>query len=300
MNILLTGSNGFLGQIIMNILGREHQIFGLSRNSGNYKVSLDTQIPTFSHAFDIVIHAAGKAHSVPKNDIEKQEFYKTNVIGTKNLLLGLENTSLPKQFIFISSVSVYGQEIGDNINEDHSLDAKDPYGVSKINAEKIILDWCEENKIICTILRLPLLIGKNPPGNLGAMIRAINEGYYFNIDGGRAHKSMVLAEDVAAFIPKLASIDGVYNLTDGIHPNFYELSKAISKQKNKKLPFNLPIIIAKCMALVGDLIGVNAPINSPKLKRITSNLTFDDTKAIEQLAWKPQNVLMYLRDNELE
>ncbi|MGO4770967.1 NAD-dependent epimerase/dehydratase family protein [Flavobacterium sp. W22_SRS_FK3] len=300
MNILLTGSNGFLGQIIIKILGREHQIFGLSRNFGNYKVSLDKQIPNFIHAFDVVIHAAGKAHSVPKNDIEKQQFYEINVIGTKNLLLGLEKTSLPKQFVFISSVSVYGQEIGNDIDENHSLDAKDPYGISKINAEKIILDWCEENKVICTILRLPLLIGKNPPGNLGAMIKAINKGYYFNIDGGRAHKSMVLAEDVAAFIPKLESVGGVYNLTDGAHPNFYELSKTISIQKNKKLPFNLPIIIAKCMALVGDFIGVNAPINSTKLKRITYNLTFDDTKAREELEWNPQNVLMYLRYNELE
>jgi nucleoside-diphosphate-sugar epimerase len=147
---------------------------------------------------------------------------------------------------------------------------------------------------------LPLLIGKNPPGNLGAMIKAINKGYYFNIDSGRAHKSMVLAEDVAAFIPKMELIGGIYNLTDGAHPNFYELSKTISRQKNKKLPFNLPIIIAKCMALVGDFIGVNAPINSTKLKRITSNLTFDDTKARDQLDWKPQNVLMYIKNNDLE
>jgi NAD dependent epimerase/dehydratase family enzyme len=76
MNILLTGSNGFLGQIIINILGREHQIFGLSRKFGNYKVSLDKQIPSFTHTFDMVIHAAGKAHLLLKMILKSKSFMK--------------------------------------------------------------------------------------------------------------------------------------------------------------------------------------------------------------------------------
>jgi hypothetical protein len=41
-------------------------------------------------------------------------------------------------------------------------------------------------------LVLPLLVGENPRGNLGVMMRAIDKGYYFNIGGGKARKSMVL------------------------------------------------------------------------------------------------------------
>lgn len=299
MEIVITGANGFLGKAIVKELESKHTLFSLSRTSGDYQVSLDNDIPNFKHKFVLVIHAAGKAHSVPKKDEEKMQFHKVNVVGTENLLKGLERTSVPKQFVFISSVSVYGQEFGLEINEEHKLNAKDAYGLSKIAAEELITKWCKQNNVVCTILRLPLLVGKNPPGNLGAMLRALEKGYYFNIGGGKAKKSMVLAEDVAVFITKVAAIGGTYNLTDGVHPDFKELSMAISKNKNRKTPFNLPLFIAKLMGYAGDLLGNKAPINSLKLKKITSDLTFDDTKAREVAGWKSQGVLKYLKNNSL-
>lgn len=299
MEVLLTGANGFLGKAIVKELEKDIDLFSLSRTSGNYKISLEREVPGFKQSFDLVIHAAGKAHSVPKTESERKLFYDVNVTGTENLLKGLENARIPKQFVFISSVSVYGQEFGKDINERHKLEAKDAYGLSKIEAEVLVVEWCKKNNIICTILRLPLLVGKNPPGNLGAMIMAIEKGYYFNIAGGKARKSMVLAQDVAAFIPKVAAFGGTYNLTDGFHPDFMELSSVISKQKNKKMLFNLPLVVAKAFGLVGDLLGNRAPINSVKLKKITSDLTFDDSKARKQLGWNPQPVLEYLKSNSL-
>ena len=299
MNILLTGANGFLGQIIIKTLENEHQFITLSRNSGEYMVCLDKQIPNFHHSFDIVIHSAGKAHSVSKTELERRLFHNVNVIGTKNLLKGLENSGVPEHFVFISSVSVYGQEFGIGINEEHKLEAKDAYGLSKITAEALVTEWCKKHNVLCTILRLPLLVGENPPGNLGTMMQAIDQGYYFNIGGGKAKKSMVLAKDVAAFIPKAATIGGTYNLTDGVHPDFQELSIAISKKKNKRMPFNLPFFLVKLMGYAGDLLGDKAPINSLKLKKITSDLTFDDTKAREVAGWKSQGVLDYLKNNSL-
>lgn len=298
MDVLITGANGFLGNYIVKALKNNSNLKTLSRTTGDIKLSLEKEIPNFEQNFELVIHVAGKAHSIPKNETEKQMFYDVNVLGTENLLKGLERV-LPKQFIFISSVSVYGQEIGVNINEEHKLNAKDAYGLSKIEAEILVKNWCEKYNVVCTILRLPLLVGKNPPGNLGAMINAINKGYYFNIGKGKARKSMVLAQDVALFIPKVASIGGVYNLTDGHHPNFYELSSAISEQKRKKTPLNLPIFVAKLIGIVGDLLGEKAPINSYKLKKITSDLTFDDTKARRITGWNPNEVLEYLQNNSL-
>jgi nucleoside-diphosphate-sugar epimerase len=289
--ILLTGSNGFLGKIIVNKIIKNQNLIYLSRTAGDYKISLENEVPSFNHKFDLVIHAAGKAHSIPKTHLEKQSFHDINVKGTRNLLKGLEKLNPPKSFVFISSVSVYGQEFGNNINEDFPLQAKDSYGLSKIEAEKIVQEWCRRQNVICTILRLPLLVAENPPGNLGAMLKAIDKGYYFNIGGGKARKSMVLANDVAAFIPKVASIGGIYNLTDGYHPNFYELSTLICKNRNKKIPLNIPSIIANLLGYIGDVIGKSMPLNTVKLKKITSDLTFDDSKAREIAGWNPNPVL---------
>ena len=276
MNILVTGSSGFFGNVIVHVL-ESNSIFTLNRNSGNFQYDLSKSIPDFNTDFDIVIHNAGKAHSFPKTEKEMLSFFQINIQGTKNLLQGLE-TKIPKQFVFISSVSVYGLEYGINIDEYTLLNAKDPYGLSKIQAEQMVLDWCQNNKVVCTILRLPLLVGINPPGNLGAMLNAIKKGYYFNVGDGKAKKSMVLAEDVARFIPIIAPIGGIYNLTDGEHPTFSSLSTAIAK---KKIP-NLPLILAKIAGTIGDLLGNKAPLNSKKIKKITSDLTFDDSKSEEK------------------
>lgn len=294
MNLLLTGANGFLGKIIVKRLEKEYQIIKLSRNSGDYQVALDDSVPDFKECFDVVIHSAGKAHIVPKNEEEKKQFYDVNVIGTKNLLKGLEKAGVPKEFVFISSVSVYGTEFGENISEKQTLAAKDAYGLSKIEAEAIVTEWCKKHNSICTILRLPLLVGENPPGNLGAMIKAIEKGYYFNIGGGIARKSMVLAEDVALFIMRVAPVGGIYNLTDGFHPSFYELSLVISKNKSKLPPLNLSTTIAKFIGKIGNVLGNIAPINSLKVKKITSDLTFDDAKARIDLKWNPRSVIDYL------
>lgn len=295
--VLLTGASGFLGKIIYQEYTPNISTIGRF-NFSDICSDLSKEIPLLSN-YDLVIHAAGKAHSIPKTDVEKKQFYDVNVLGTLNLLKGLEKTDLPKQFVFISSVSVYGQEFGIAINEEHKLEAKDAYGESKIEAESLVINWCEKHSVICTILRLPLLVGKNPPGNLGTMIKAIDKGYYFNIDGGKARKSMVLAKDVAAFIPKVAADGGIYNLTDGFHPDFKELSIAISKQKKKKIPLNLPLFMIKLMGYAGDLLGDKAPVNSLKIKKITSDLTFDDSKARKLLGWNPQSVLEYLKKNTI-
>lgn len=291
MKILLTGSNGFLGNFILKNLTMFFSVTTLSRSNSDLSCDLVENIPKLSK-FDIIIHVAGKAHLVSNSKKDDDIFYAINVNGTRNLLIGLDlSGNIPKSFIFVSSVSVYGLDEGDSVNENAPLQAKDPYGLSKIQAEQLVLDWCKKNEVICTILRLPLLVGENPPGNLGIMINGIKKGYYFNIARGLARKSMVLCDDVAKIILKASDIGGIYNLTDGYHPNFHELSNVIAKQYGKSNPFNLPFFIAKTIALFGDFVGGKFPLNSKKLRKITADLTFDDSKAREVLGWQPKRVI---------
>lgn len=287
---LLTGSSGFLGKEILKTVDTNN-VNTLSRKQADFKVDLSINIPLFKSQFSTIIHCAGKAHSVPQTHQERQKFFDVNVVGTKNLLSGLEKVGLPQSFVFISSVAVYGVDNSYLIKETAPLLAKDPYGNSKIMAEAIVQNWCVKHNITCTILRIPLLAGPNPPGNLASMIRGIKSGYYFNIAGGKAKKSIVLAEDVAKIIPVVADIGGTYNLTDRYHPNFTELSGLIASQLGKSKPLNIPIWIASFMARAGDLLGSKAPINSAKLSKITSNLTFDDSKAVAAFGWNPTPVL---------
>lgn len=290
MKILLTGSSGFLGSLIQRALLAQ-DVFTLGRlPTNNLYCDLALEVPQLPNSFDVVVHSAGKAHSIPRTVGEKQAFFAVNVKGTANLLQSL-TAQPPRSFVLISSVAVYGLLRGMAIDESAPLLAQDPYGLSKIHAEQLVVDWCAKHDVKCSVLRLPLLVGPNPPGNLGAMIRGIQKGYYLNIAGGKARKSMVLATDVAAIILKVAELGGIYNLTDGKHPSFAELSQAIATHLNRSSPITLPYWPIKVLALLGDVLGTKFPVNSQKLLKLTSDLTFSDSAARLQLNWDPSPVL---------
>lgn len=294
MKVLLTGASGFLGTSLLEAFTKNgYDVDTLDRSDGvSIKIDLVNMVGELSTKYDLVVHAAGKAHVIPKNPEEEELFYKVNVRGTENLLKSL--TTPPKYFVFISSVSVYGLDHGSDIAENHPLLAQDAYGKSKIMAENIIQKWADRNVIKATLLRLPLLIGKNPKGNLGAMINAIQKGYYFNIGKADVKKSMVLVDDVVNFIPKIMTQGGIYNLTDGYAPSFKELSDTISNHFSSKSIISINYKIIKVVALIGDLLEKvskkKMPINSLKLKKIINPLTFNDEKA-RAVGWNPKEVL---------
>ncbi|MDD3078904.1 MAG: NAD-dependent epimerase/dehydratase family protein [Paludibacter sp.] len=289
--LLFTGSNGFLGRNIIPLLANHYSTATLDINNADIKCNLSSTIPVIKEKYQVVLHAAGKAHSIPKTEEDKQVFFDINYQGTINLCKGLEKSGIPKSFIFISTVAVYGCDFGDNITEEHSLDGNTPYALSKIQAENYLIDWCKQYNVILSILRPSLIAGPNPPGNLGDMIKGIHSGFYFNIAGGKAKKSVLMIQDIANLVLMMENKGGTFNVCDDEQPSFYELSNLISKQLNKKKPLNIPLWIAKAFALAGNLLGKNAPINSLKLKKITKSLTFSNKKAKENLGWVPISVL---------
>ena len=296
MTLLFTGASGFLGSNIIQLLNGAYNIIsvGLSPQD-TYLVDIATDIPTFIDAFDVVFHAAGKAHSVPKTEAEKRLFFDVNLQGTKNLCTALERSGIPKAFIFIITVAVYGCDSGEHITEEHPLNGTTPYALSKIKAEKYLQGWCAMHNVKLSILRPSLIAGPNPPGNLGAMIRGIRNGKYLSIAGGKARKSVLMVQDIANLLPMLIEKGGIYNVCDSYQPSFRELEMVIYKQLNKKLPLSIPYWFAKSMAIFGDCFGEKAPINSLKLRKITHSLTFSNEKAMRELGWKPMNVLKNFR-----
>ena len=292
MKFLFTGASGFLGYNICPLLRERYNVItaGLTPQD-NYTVDISKNIPNLYERYDIVLHAAGKAHSIPKTETERQAFFDINLQGTKNLCAALEKVGVPRAFIFISTVAVYGGDYGVNITEEYPLNGTTPYAMSKRLAEEYLQNWCRKHNVVLGIIRPSLIAGSNPPGNLGAMIKGIRRGRYFSIADGRARKSVLMVQDIANLIPLLARKGGIYNVCDSYQPTFRELETLICKQMNKSLPLSIPYWLAKGMALIGDCLGKKAPLNSLKLNKITKSLTFSNEKAMRELGWKPTNVL---------
>lgn len=296
MKLLFTGASGFLGNNVCSLLERMYDIttVGLTPKD-NYTVNVAKEVPDLHERYDVVLHAAAKAHIIPKTKIEEQAFFDVNLQGTKNLCTALEKTGIPDAFIFISTVAVYGCDYGENITEEHPLNGTTPYAMSKRLAEVYLQKWCLEHNVILGIIRPSLIAGPNPPGNLGAMIAGIRNGRYLSIAGSKAKKSVLMVQDIAYLIPLLAKKGGIYNVCDSFQPTFRELETLICRQVNKPLPLSIPYWLAKAMALIGDCLGKKAPINSLKLDKITKSLTFSNEKAIHELGWKPMSVLENFR-----
>ncbi len=290
--LLFTGGTGFLGRNIRPMLERMYDVTTCGITSENrIKANLAKEVPMLDKHYDVVLHACGKAHMVPKTEKDRQAFFDVNYQGTVNLCTALEKVGVPKAVVFISTVAVYGCEYGDLITEEHPLEGKTPYAKSKIMAEGYLTEWCKKNNVVLGVLRPSLLAGKDAPGNLGAMVNGVRKGFYMNIAGGKVIKSILMAEDIARILPSLVEKGGTYNVCDTRQPSFGELSISVAKQLGKGKPMNIPYWVAWCMAKVGDLLGNKAPINSYKLDKMTKSLTFSNEKARKELGWVPLDVL---------
>lgn len=290
--LLFTGGTGFLGYNAKPVLDQMYEVTTIGiTDRDELKANFAKDVPVLPCHYDIVLHAAGKAHIYPKTPEEVQSFYDINYQGTVNLCLALEKVGAPKAFVFISTAGVYGIDNGDFVTEDYPLAGEEPYQKSKIMAEEFLTEWCAKNGATLGILRPSLMAGKNAPGNLGAMVNGIKTGKYLSINHGKARKSLLMAEDIANLVPLVAVRGGVYNVCDDEHPSFGQLEELIAKQLGKHKPISIPYWFAKCIALFGDVVGSWFPLNSKRLAKIVESDTISNEKAKRELGWQPMSIM---------
>lgn len=166
MKLLITGSEGYIGQHLLKLLGNTHDIDRFDLKIGN-----DIRIPINSfREYDTIIHLAGLV-SVSKSTKYPEDYFNTNVNGTINVLKGFNF----KHFIFASTGSAVG--------------LASPYALSKKMAELVVEDFCKKHNKEFTTFRFYNVIGSdgikptNPDGLFASLIEAEKTGV-FNIYGG--------------------------------------------------------------------------------------------------------------------
>jgi nucleoside-diphosphate-sugar epimerase len=284
MICFLTGSTGFLGKnISTHFVNEGLETISTSRDHIANKLA-------GCRSIDLLIHAAGRAHSTKNSKEEVKAFFNVNFDLTKRITETIDHNKIElNTFVFISTVAVYGLEEGLDIKESSPLNGNTPYAQSKKMAEDHLQKWAKESGVNLIILRLPLIFGENAPGNLGAMERAVKGRYYFQIGKGEARRSMVHAKQLAEFLPTLIGKSGIYHLTDGEHSSYKEVAQYFAKKYKRRI-INVPLLPFKMIARVGDLIP-KFPLNSYRLSKLSQSLTFCDEKARIELGWKGSNAL---------
>ncbi|WP_415340169.1 NAD-dependent epimerase/dehydratase family protein, partial [Clostridium perfringens] len=162
MKILITGVYGIVGSYLCEHLRNNNEIVGIGRrkvfDGCNKYYSCDiTEKEQIKKVFDentdidIIIHCAALAHN-KGNDLSFDRFMNVNYEATK-YLVDLSNEYLNlKNFIFISTISVYGENLEKSIYRETDIcEPRSPYAVAKKKSEDYIKEKCKANY---SILRL--------------------------------------------------------------------------------------------------------------------------------------------------
>lgn len=254
MRILITGSHGFIGTNLIEVLSRQHEII-------RWNVREDKPLPEV----DVVIHLAGLVHDT-KNVIHEEEYFKVNTELTKKIYDAFLKSSA-KKFIFFSSIK--------------AKDYDTPYAQSKKVAENYILNTNITHLINKSvyILRPCMIHGKGMKGNFPLLFNWVKKGLPWPLavyENQRSYASMGNVSFVVDRLIKEEVHSGIYNICDDEMVSTNELIALMGecighKPKMLRVPKN----IVRYGAKMGDWLHL--PLNTERLMKLTSYYTVDNS-----------------------
>lgn len=191
MNILVTGSEGFIGKNLIPVLEEQgHTVTGYDLERG--QDILDSGLEEKILYTDAVIHLAAKV-SVGDSFQNPTETFRVNVLGTARVLQIC--MKYKKKLVFPSSASIYHPELS-------------PYAKSKKMAEDLV--WEARRDLPITILRLFNIYGKGMNAESGAIIhRFFNDKEITVYGDGEQTRDYLNVKDIVNII--VSSLDEKWN-----------------------------------------------------------------------------------------
>ncbi len=225
--VLITGKNSYIGNALENWLAKEpenYQVESIDMKDGSWKER------DFS-SYDVVFHVAGIAHI--KETIDNQDlYYKINRDLAYETAKKAKKDGV-RQFIFLSSMSVYGIETG-VINKLTPIKPNTAYGKSKIEAEKLI-NQLDDYSFTVAILRPPMVYGSGCKGNYPRLARLARKTPFFpKIDNQR---SMIYIDNLSEFVKQLIDNkdQGLFFPQNSEYVNTSEMVRLIAEFHGKRI-----------------------------------------------------------------
>jgi len=217
LKILITGKNSYIANNIKKWLENFNFQVILCSVRGNINNISFT-------GYDVVIHCASIVHKKEKK-VKKEYFFKIN----SDLAVEIANKCKEdgvKQFIFFSSMSVYGLNNG-IITKNTKLNPVSIYGESKLDAENK-LKKLQTNDFKIVIIRPPMVYGKNCPGNYKRLSKLAKITPVFPMV--KNERSMIYIDNLCEFVRLIIenNSSGVFFPQNREHINTSKMVKAIA------------------------------------------------------------------------
>jgi nucleoside-diphosphate-sugar epimerase len=308
MKILVTGATGFLGgNLCKHLVKQGHTVRALVRNPKKTELLQTIGIETTKgdlrdfnslknavKNIDIVYNIA----AAWRENLNKEEFFDTNVNGTRNILEAAYQEGV-KRFVHCSTVGVHGSVLEPLGNENSPFLPRDDYQVSKVKGELIVSEYIRENKLPIVIFRPCGIYGPTDTRFL-KLFRAIKKHYFVMIGSGNVHYHFVYIDDLIDGIllcgEKDEAIGNVYILGSNEIITINELVSTISDIMGVRTPrFSVPFLPVYYLAKICEFVLKPLPIKSPIYGRrfdfFKSNRAFDISKAKKELGFQPRTDL---------
>ncbi len=223
--LLVTGSNGYLGSSFINQYKDKYTF---------EKFSLLTQ-KLEDIKFDninIVLHCAALVHQKIEHSYEK--YHEINVEYPVKLAKLAKQNGV-RQFVFISTIAVYGEN-EELLNENTSCNPITPYGKSKLEAEKELLKL-NDGEFIVSIVRPPMIYGKNAPGNIDNLVKLVKKLPIIPLGSIGNKRSFISIQNILNIINEIIiqRKEGVFLASDDEPLSTSKLIELIAKNLDKKI-----------------------------------------------------------------
>lgn len=295
-NVLITGANGFVGQALADQLDKKNvRLVRVVRRLGSVSHPEQYTVSGDIHRFTdwggallgvgVVVHLAARVHVMnDSSPFALKAYREVNVKGTLNLARQAAVSNV-RRFIYLSSIKVNGEEtiVSPFTEEDHAA-PRDPYGQSKLEAEKGLFEIASQTGLEVVIVRPPLIYGPGVKANFYNMIHWLSKGIPLPL--GRIHnkRSLVALENlvdlIVTCIEHPAATNQVFLAGDGEDLSTSELLQRLGTALGK--PARLLPIPQGVLEFGLKMLG-----KGDVAQKLCGSLQVDISKARDMLSWNP-------------
>ncbi|CAE6813323.1 UDP-glucose 4-epimerase family protein [Paraburkholderia aspalathi] len=296
--VLITGANGFVGRAVSRaLLQRGDSVVGVVRRpqttvegvrewlfDANDFEGIDQRWPVATRC-DAVIHLAARVHMKHETTADPFAAYRaTNVTGALRVAAAARRAGA-RRFVFVSSIKAVGESsAGRPITEADEPAPTDPYGISKLEAERALIDYGHESGLEIVIVRPPLVYGPGVRANFLQLMRAIANGVPLPLGSIAARRSLLFVDNLADALVHCTTdpraVGETFHVTDGRDLSVSELARALATQLHA--PVRLIPVPVGLLSLAGRLTGRSAQVD-----RLIGELRLDSSHIRERLGWYP-------------
>ncbi|SDG66399.1 NAD-dependent epimerase/dehydratase family protein [Roseospirillum parvum] len=286
LTLLVTGATGFVGRHLVPLLrARGHTVVAAGR-AEHGEIGPDTEWAPLLDGVDGVIHLAARVHQMADRDPDPAAaFRRVNAGGTRRLAEQAAEAGV-RRLVLVSSIKA----MGEHTPPDRPLRAGDPprpvdpYGASKLEAERALFAVAGRQRLEAVVLRPPLVYGPGVGGNFTSLMRLCDSALPLPLGGLANRRSLVhvanLAQALALAAEHPQAPGRVWLVRDGLDLSTPQLITALRRHLGRPPGlFSLPQgWLARAAGLAGQ---------RPRLERLAGSLVVDDTPIRQRLGYAP-------------